>query len=169
MHSILHEGSVGVEYSAEGQSICSTCSRESYRLWRSEEAGPHIPYALNHLRIMWMFFLIKLQLFKNIFHLYPLMTHSEWLQQLLSLTLLEKQSPNKQKSPPQKPAWSNSSSRTLERKCEISDLLHTGVLSALQWHPDLTSPRLTAVQCVHNVSPWISVQIPHASNRRFIR
>lgn len=72
-HSIPLEGDVGVEHLAEVQSIF----RERYRLCTSEKAGPHVHYALNHLKIMCMFFLIKLQLFKNIFHLYPLMTHPE--------------------------------------------------------------------------------------------
>lgn len=78
-----------------------THSWDRYRLCTSEKAGPRTHYALNHLKITCMFFLIKLQLFKNIFHLYPLMTHSEWLQQqqLLSPTLFEKQNPNKKAHP----------------------------------------------------------------------
>jgi len=78
-----------------------------------------------------MFFLINLQLLKNIFHLYPLMTHSERLQQqqLLSLTLFEKQNPNKQESPPQHPqnparSWERNSG---EDAWDLSPAAHRGL------------------------------------------
>lgn len=72
-------------------------TRESCKHCISEKQG-HASMMLQITSTLCLFS-FKLQIFQHVFHLYCLMTHPEWLQQQLSVSLFERQKPTNQTSP----------------------------------------------------------------------